>query len=158
MSPFLAVHGMEAEGVVGRGVVSPLDTLFGDGVVPDALRGVLLDFRWELDRLLALDLPLEEIRVEDYRWLLDLPFWREKGELFVVTPNQVRDRPGKHLEQWARALTADLDSPVHITERHCQMVILDGIHRLLKADIFGRDTIPARRVPASALPLIATAR
>jgi hypothetical protein len=136
-------------------VASALNTLFGDGVVPPALRGVLLDFRWELDRLLALDLPFEEVRVRDFRWLLDLPFWRERGNLFVVTPNQVRDRPGEHIEQWARTLRADLDLPVHITERHCRMVILDGIHRLLKADIFGRHTILARRVPVPVLPLIA---
>jgi hypothetical protein len=149
---------MEDADVVGRAVASALDTLFGEGVVPDALRGVLLDFRWELDRLLALDLPLEEVRVADLRWLLDLPFWRERRELFVVTPNQVRDRPGKHIEHWARTLAADLNSPVYITERHRRMVILDGIHRLLKADIFGRHTIPARRVPESALPLIAAPR
>jgi hypothetical protein len=45
----------------------------------------------------------------------------EKGDLFVVTPNRVRERPSKHIEQWARTLSADLDSPVHITERHCRM-------------------------------------
>jgi hypothetical protein len=139
-------------------VASSLDTLFGVGRVPHALRAVLLDFRWELDRLLTLDLPVEEVAVRDLVWLLDLPFWREDGELFVLTPNQVRARPDVHVEQWARTLRADLDSPVHITERHGRWVIVDGVHRLLKATIVGRDTMPARRVPESVLPLIAAAR
>jgi len=132
-----------------------MDAHFGDTVVPSALQGVLLDFHWDLDRLLFLDLPVEEVRVRDFVWLLDLPFWREEGEWFVVTPNQVRERPDKHVEQWARTLRADLDVPVHITERHGRLVILDGVHRLLKADIVGRHTIPARRVTESILPLIA---
>jgi hypothetical protein len=119
---------------------------------------VLLDFPWELDRLLALDLPLEEVLVRDFVWLLDLPFWREHGEWFALTPNQVRERPDEHVEQWARMLRADLDAPVHITERHGRPVIIDGVHRLLKADIVGRHRIPARRVPGSVLPLIAAGR
>ena len=144
--------------MVPRAVASALDTVFGVGKVPHALRGVLLDFRWELERLLALDLPLEEVTVLDLVRLLDLPFWREDGEMFVLTPNQVRARPDEHVEQWSRTLRADLDSPVHITERHGRWVILDGVHRLLKATVVGRDTIPARRVPESMLPLIAAAR
>jgi hypothetical protein len=121
-----------------------------------ALRGVLLDFRWDLDRLLALDLPAEEVSVPRLAWMLDLPFWREDDELFALTPNQVRERPDEHVEQWARTLRADLDVPVHITERHGRLVIIDGVHRLLKAVVVGRDGIPAREVPESALPLIAT--
>jgi hypothetical protein len=135
-------------------VASTLDALFGPRVVPPALRGVLLDFRWKLDRLLALDLPLEEIAVRDFIWLLDLPFWQEHGELFVLTPNQVRERPEVHVWQWARMLRADLDAPVHITKRRGRLVILDGVHRLLKADIVGRHSIPARRVREPMLPLI----
>jgi hypothetical protein len=87
--------------------------------------------------------------------VLDLPFWREDGEWFVLTPNQVRERPDEHVEQWARMLRADLDAPVHITERHGRLVIIDSVHRLLKANILGRDCLPARRVPGSVLPLIA---
>jgi hypothetical protein len=139
-------------------VASALDARIAGSNVPHALRGVLLDFPWELDRLLALDLPLEEVLVRDFVWLLDLPFWREHGEWFVLTPNQVRERPDEHVGQWARTLRADLDSPVHITERHGRWVILDGVHRLLKATIVGRDTIPARRVHESVSSLIAAAR
>jgi hypothetical protein len=136
-------------------VASPLDARIADGTVPHVLREVLLDFPWELDRLLALDLPVERVRVRDFVWLLDLPFWREEGEWFVLTPNEVRERPSDHAEQWARALATNLDAPIHFTERHGRPVIIDGIHRLLKADIAGRDALPARRVPVSMLPLIA---
>ncbi|HEU4353952.1 MAG TPA: hypothetical protein VFT27_00025 [Actinomycetota bacterium] len=138
-------------------MASPLDVRIANGTIPDTLRGVLLDFPWELERLLALDLPIERVRVQDFVWLLDLPFWRERGEWFVLTPNQVRERPDEHTEQWSRVLRAELEAPVHITERHGRPVIIDGIHRLLKADIAGVNTLPARRVPNSMLPLIAAA-
>ena len=61
------------------------------------MQDVLLDFRWDLDRLFsACDLPTEE---GDRRGLplqlLDLRFWRKDGVVFAVTPNQVRGDPSK---------------------------------------------------------------
>jgi hypothetical protein len=136
-------------------VPSALDIRIANGDVPRALRGVLLDFPWELDRLLALNLPVERIAVTEFTWLLDLPFWREEDEWFVVTPNEVRGRPEDHVEQWARTLRADLDAPVHFTQSHGRRVLIDGVHRLLKAHILGVRTLPSRRVPESMLRLIA---
>ena len=49
-----------------------LDTRIADRDVPRRLERVLLNFPWELNRLLALDLPIEEIAVSDFTWLLAL--------------------------------------------------------------------------------------
>jgi hypothetical protein len=38
--------------------------------------------------------------------------------------------------------------------RNDRWVILDGVHRLLKADLLGLSTIQVRRLPAAMLPLI----
>jgi hypothetical protein len=86
------------EGCVARS----LDARITTGDIPPALQGVLLGFRWRLDRLLALDLPVEAVSIGDLTWLLDLPFWQQNGEWFVVTPNDVRERPQEHREQWSR--------------------------------------------------------
>jgi len=115
--------------------------------IPTSLRDVLLGFPWDLDRLFDLDLPVEEVRTADFLWLLDLPFWRKGDVVFAVTPNQVRGNPFGYAEQWTRTLETDLTRPIHVTERKGRTVIIDGIHRLLKADIEGRRTLPARRVP-----------
>jgi hypothetical protein len=135
--------------------VTTLDDLISRGDVPEPLRSVLLGFPWRLDRMLALDLPVEVIRINDFRWLLDLPFWRKDETWFTVTPNQVRERRLEHEDHWTRTLRADLTCPVHITEREGRAVIADGIHRLLKADVHGLATLPARRIPSEMLPMIA---
>jgi hypothetical protein len=52
-------------------------------------------------------------------------------------------------------MSANLAHPIHIFRRTNRWVILDGIHRLLKADVLGSETINARKVPESALADIA---
>jgi hypothetical protein len=137
-------------------MVTDLDQRIANGDVPESLRGVLLDFPWELDRLFALDLPTEAVSLSGLLWLLDLPFWREGGEWFAITPNQVREHPHDHEEEWNRVQRVDLSQPIHIAERDTGWVVIDGIHRLLMADIEGRQALPARRVPSGMLPLIAS--
>jgi hypothetical protein len=117
------------------------------GDIPDGVQAVLLPHDWDLGRLLALDLPPRTVVVVDYEWMLDLPMWRdEQGRRFRVTPNQVRADPGDNLTQWHRTLRADLIRPIHVTPREGRSVIIDGIHRLLKAALLGRDSLAARVV------------
>jgi hypothetical protein len=116
---------------------------------------VLLDFAWDLRRLFALELRQEACLVEDLMWHLDLPFRRANSEMFSVTPNDVRRDPARHPEQWARTLNADLSFPIHVMSHSGRTVILDGIHRLLKAAVEGRSTIRARRLSKVHLPAIA---
>jgi hypothetical protein len=138
-------------------VQSELDHRIASGDVPEALRGVLLHFAWDLRRLFALDLPHGRSDVADLAWHLDLPFWRENGVWFSVTPNEVRHDPTAHLEQWRRTLRTDLRYPIHVTEMADRTVVLDGVHRLLKATIEGRVWLPHRRLPTEMFPLIARA-
>jgi hypothetical protein len=110
----------------------------------------------DLDRLLALELPVGVISVRDFGWLLDLPFWREDGVWFRVTPREVKEHPVGHAAHWERTLATNLASPVHVVERDGREVIIDGIHRLLNASVQGVETLPARRVPPGMLTQIAT--
>jgi ParB-like chromosome segregation protein Spo0J len=50
-------------------------------------------------------------------------------------------------------MVADLSHPLDLLFRD-RWVILDGVHRLLKADLLGLSTIEVRRLPAAMLPLI----
>jgi hypothetical protein len=132
-----------------------LDRRIRSGDLPEVLRGVLLDQPWDIERLLALDLPVGRTPVADLGWHLDLPFWREDGRWFALTPNEVRRHPGRHEEQWQRTLDADLRFPIHLTYRDARPTIIDGLHRLLKTSIEGRTEIVHRFVPRSTLPLFA---
>lgn len=123
--------------------------------MPEALEDILLDHPWELSKLLALDLPVEEVSVQALAWQLDLPWWRVGADWFVVTPNQVLDDPtGPFREQWERTMRADLGTPIHVRITEKGLLILDGVHRLLRAVVEGRSSLAARVVPDRCLASI----
>jgi hypothetical protein len=75
-----------------------------------------------------------------------LPWWRQDGSSrgwFRVCPIEVKLHPEQHPEHMTRLHKVDLTFPVHVLHRHGQWMVLDGIHRLLKADIAGAETIVA---------------
>jgi hypothetical protein len=116
-------------------------------LVPPPLQGIILDFDWDRARLHALALPVDELALSELRWQLDLPWWRVEDRFFAVAPNQVRAEPARYAQHWQRTLAADLTFPIHVTETAPgRWTILDGVHRLLKADITGAPSILAKRV------------
>jgi hypothetical protein len=116
-------------------------------LVPTELRGVLLDFVWDADRLRELDLPTRTVPVSDLDWHLDLPFWSVDDLPFQVTPRQVAAEAHRFSAQYERTLAADLRFPLDVVERTDRLTILDGVHRLLKAVMIGRDRIAVRVLP-----------
>jgi hypothetical protein len=113
--------------------------------VPDELRGVVLDIRWDRERLHALDgLASLSVALEELRWQLDLPWWRDGRRPFAVRPADVAANPGAHAEHWTRLWAADVDCPIHLVRRgDGRLIVLDGMHRLLRAQLEGRSVIQA---------------
>ncbi|MFC0672715.1 hypothetical protein [Brachybacterium hainanense] len=127
--------------------------------VPRELRGVILDFRWDLARLHALDLPAREVATEELAWHLPLPFWAADGAPFQVSPMQVMRDPARYADQWRRTLDADLDIPLDCRiGQGGRLTILDGVHRLLKATASGRRTVEVRVLSDADLDRIAVPR
>ena len=123
-------------------------------LVPDELRGVLCDFVWDSDKLRHLPLPVETATADSLRWHLDLPYWRHDGQPFQVRPARVKADPARYEEQYQRAMATDLGYPLDLLFRNDQWVILDGVHRLLKADVLGLSNVRVRRLSTAMLPLI----
>ena len=113
--------------------------------VPPALATVLPNVSWSRERLHSLALPVVTLRIDDVRWQLDLPWWRSANGPFTLTPNEVRRSPAAHAAQWKRTLDADLGYPIHLLQRD-RLVVLDGVHRLLKADVNDLPSIAAHVV------------
>lgn len=131
----------------------PFDLL---DVVPPALHGLILDFEWSWERLWALDVPIRAMPVAKLRWLLLLPWWAYEGTHFAISPDQVRADPDRYHVQHARTMAADLTPPIHVLVRGNRVVtVLDGVHRLLKADLIGMQLIEAKLVSPSCLDAIA---
>jgi hypothetical protein len=122
--------------------------------VPPVLRGVILNISWKREALFGLPLPVEHIPVSTLRWQLDLPWWRDGDRYFAVTPNQVRANPVRYQVQWRRTLDADLQYPIHLVATTPQLRILDGVHRLLKAQCMGNEHIRACRLDRDQLKKI----
>jgi hypothetical protein len=60
-----------------------------------------------------------------------LPWWQHNGQYFVLTPKQV----AAYSEQYKRTISADLSHPIIVHDNNNRWIILDGVHRLLKAHI-----------------------
>jgi hypothetical protein len=115
-------------------------------LVPPELQGVLLNVTWDDATLFELPLAVEQILVGELRWQLDLRWWRDGPQYFAITPNQVRQDPLRYPAQWQRVVAADLACPIHVVENGGRLTVLDGVHRLLKADCERAVTIAARRL------------
>lgn len=123
-------------------------------VLPSVLSGVILDFWWDRDLLWQLDLPVVYMAVADLDWHLQLPMWSFRGKPFVVTPEEVAARPDRFRDQYGRTLAADLQFPIHLLDKR-HPIILDGLHRLLKAKMIGCELIPVKMLPVARLDEIA---
>ena len=124
--------------------------------MPRFLRSVMLDFVWSHQRLWALEIPAARLPVDELRWHLALPMWSFEGVPFAVSPVQVRAEPSRYWAQYARTMAADLAFPLHALERpDGRVTVLDGMHRLLKADLLGHATVAVNAIPLDRLDEIA---
>ncbi|TDO62607.1 hypothetical protein EV651_106229 [Kribbella sp. VKM Ac-2571] len=124
--------------------------------VPPELTAYILDFHWDTERLHALDLPTVELPVADLAHHLDLPFWAYDDRPFQVTPRQVAAYPVTYHAQYERTFAADLRHPIDVVHRpDDRITILDGVHRLLRAELEHHPTITARVLQWSELDHIA---
>lgn len=111
-------------------------------IVPPSLAPVLPNVMWSRQRLHRLTLPIVQLQVDELSWQLELPWWKFRGQHFAVAPNDVRRDPVTYADQWNRMQRAELRFPIHLLQRD-RKVILDGVHRLLKATVEGRQRIAA---------------
>ncbi|HEU4966832.1 MAG TPA: hypothetical protein VFT53_05125 [Candidatus Saccharimonadales bacterium] len=121
---------------------------------PPALRGLLYDFWWDVKKLRALDLPVRAINTAELLWHLDLPYWKHEGRPFQITPRQVWQTPEVYPEQYARTQAADVRYPIIVREDGARLLMVDGVHRLLKTAMAGSPTIRAAFFRDEFIPLI----
>ena len=121
--------------------------------IPQIIKDVGFDFDWNEEKVWALDIPTEEIKITDLLWHFDIPFLWENG-VYNLKPQEVMDNPEAHREEYERTMKADLVHPIDIMENKGRWLILDGLHRLMKSSSFGLDKIKVRKVPRSYIPEI----
>lgn len=117
--------------------------------IPDDLIPWMVPFWWNLDRLLALDLPVVHRPMTELRQFLAVPFWRAGANsgLFELDGWGVLAHPEAHADHWQRTMQADLRYPLTCYRLSDRLTLLDGYHRLLKAESTGIESLPTVVVP-----------
>lgn len=116
-------------------------------------KSIGLDFgNWEEEKIWALELPVVEIDINDLIWHFDAPWWPDdRGERWMVTPWDVINQVKGTTSEQKNMEKSDLDFPIDVLENKGRLLILDGIHHLVKAYKQGDKKIKARVIPRERL-------
>jgi hypothetical protein len=121
--------------------------------IPPSLAHWLLPVGWDREALWALPKASVQLQIADLRWLYDLPLWRgADGCWFQVTPREYLASPTDYPEHDARVRSVDLRYPLHAISRHDHWFLLDGAHRLVRADLDRREHVEVVVVSPDDLP------
>lgn len=122
--------------------------------LPKIIQAVGFDFHWDEEKVWVLEIPVEEMDVSELEWHFDIPFWRKPGGFYDLTPNQVLTESDKYKDEFERMMQADLKYPLDIMFWKSRWLLLDGLHRLVKAKFLGIEKIKVRKIPQEVIPLI----
>lgn len=125
-----------------------------DKKLPKIIQEVGFDFDWNENKVWALDIPTKIIPLSDLAWHFNIPFWDFQDGKYNLSPNQVVSDPVKFKSEYDRTMETDLSYPIDIMENKGRWLILDGLHRLVKAKILGFDKISVRKIPRTEIPKI----
>lgn len=124
--------------------------------IPQIIKDVGFDFSWSEEKVWALDVPTEEMNIDELIWHFDVPFLWENGGVYNLTSREVIKHPEAHQEEYDRTMNADLVHPIDIMQNKGRWLILDGLHRLMKASLLSMKTVRVRKIPRERIPEIMT--
>lgn len=123
--------------------------------MPAIIKEVGFDFSWDERKVWELDVPTEEMPIDELAWHFDVPFiWSKPDGYYDVNPREVIEHPDQHPEEYERTMQSDTDYPIDIMYWKKRWLILDGLHRLMKQSVQGTEVVKVRKIPESAIPLI----
>lgn len=120
--------------------------------IPKIIKDIGFDFHWSEEKVWKLDIPIEEISINELIWHFDIPFW----EHYQLKPIDVINNPLKYKDEYKRIMVSDLQYPLDIMYWKKRWLLLDGLHRLTKASILGMKTVHVRKIPKEAIPQISS--
>jgi len=105
-------------------------------------------------KLRELPLPIVDIDIKELMWHFDMPVWEKDGtDDWNLTPWEVIEKREGSTEHQRRIEDVDTNFPLMIMEYNSRYVILDGIHRLVKAYIHGDKKVNGKIVPKKYLAM-----
>lgn len=122
--------------------------------LPKIIKDVGFDFHWSIEKVWLLDVSVEDISVDELKWHFDIPFWSSENGFYDLRPLEVINDPKKWKKDYDRAMASDLKYPLDIMFWKNNWLLLDGLHRLVKANVLGIKTVKIRKIPVEAIPQI----
>ncbi|MFC1736596.1 hypothetical protein ACFL1X_10810 [Candidatus Hydrogenedentota bacterium] len=125
--------------------------------LPAEMRDWYFPFNWNLERLWALEVPVEEKPMSELEWHFDIPIWSSvKGKmLFDLRPSVVLENPGMYLRHDRRIEATDISFPIDMMYTVDRHAIIDGVHRLAKCARLGLKNVKLRVIPRGYIALFA---
>ena len=122
--------------------------------LPTHIQQYAFDFRWNNELVWNLAVEPESMSKDELVWHFDIPWLHTKGERFNLTPKDIMQYPTLYQEQYKRTMDSDLSFPIDIMHNKGRWLILDGLHRLMKAVHDGEDSVTVRKIPHALIPKI----
>lgn len=115
---------------------------------PQIIKDVGFDFNWDSKKVWKLDVPVTEININELIWHFYVPFWEKDGtDDYNLTPDEVIKGLEGTSEHRVKVDMADISYPIDVMENKGRLVILDGLHRLVKLYELGRKIVNIRIIP-----------
>ncbi len=109
-------------------------------------------FKVDYKKLWSLDIPIEEINISELECNLDFPYLEQEGtDDWNLTPRMLLKNFEKEVSHAKKVKEANLSHPIEIYFHNGNWIILDGVHRYVKALMEGLKTIRVKRVSGAML-------
>lgn len=122
--------------------------------IPQIIKDAGFDFSWSEEKVWALDEPIRSMPIAELSWHFDIPFLNEGDDVYNLSPREVIEHPEAHATEYERTMRADLTYPIDIMQNKGRWLILDGLHRLMRADVEGAAEVRVRIIPRERIPEI----
>ena len=122
--------------------------------IPKIIQEVGFDFSWDEKRVWQLNIPAIDMDISELIWHFDIPFHWHDGGVYNLKSREIIENPGKYKEEYERTMRSDMSYPIDIMENKGRWLILDGLHRLMKARILDIKKVKVRIIPRDKIPEI----
>ena len=123
---------------------------------PQIIKDVGFDFSWDEKNVWKLQIETVKMDITNLIWHFDIPFLWVDGGVYNATPKEVMENPEKYQSEYERTMDADMKYPIDIMENKGRWLILDGLHRLMKASVMGITEVDVRIIPRDEIQNITT--
>ena len=108
------------------------------------------------NKLWALKVPTEEMDINEFLWILNVPFWEDEEGNIIITPREVIDNPDAYPYHRDKINNSDTSFPIDIMKnKKGRWLTLDGLHRLVKMFLNKESKIQVRKIPPELIHLTA---